>query len=479
MEILFAGGRLQRLKVFGLEITRKASLPPLSSVDNRGGWWPIIRESFAGAWQQNVTVDTTTVLSFAALYSCITLIAGDVAKMRIKLMEQKNGFWVETVNPAYSPVLRKPNHYQTWFQFIENWVVSSLVHGNTYVLKERDARQVVVALYVLDPTRCRPLVAPNGDVYYELKLDDLAGAKPDPETGQLIVPALQVIHDRVCPLFHPLVGVSPIRASGLAALQGLRIQESSTLFFQNGSHPGGVLTAPGFIKDETAARLKAYWDENFSGANVGKVAVLGDGLKYEGNPFVTAVDSQLIEQLKWTAENVCTAFQVPPYKVNVGAPPSHNNVEALDQQYYSVCIQKRVESIEGLLDDGLGLARDGQPQTYAVEFETDDLMRMDTPSLVKAASDSIKGGGMSPNEARKRFYGLPPVAGGALPYLQQQEYSLEALAKRDGREDPFAKGETAPPNQPVPNALPAADDAEKSALALELVAKSFEHSLAA
>ena len=42
-----------------------------------------------------------------------------------------------------------------------------------------------------------------------------------------------------------------------------------------------MLTAPGAIADATAARLKTYWDTNFSGDNTGKVAVLGDGLKYE------------------------------------------------------------------------------------------------------------------------------------------------------------------------------------------------------
>lgn len=450
------------------------ALPQLSSVDNRGGWWPIIRESFAGAWQQNVEVDTTTVLSFSALYSCITLIAGDVAKMRIKLMERVDEFWKEIDSSAFSPVLRKPNHYQTWFQFIENWIASLLIHGNTYVLKRRDNRGVVVGMYVLDPTRCRPLVAANGDVYYELKVDALAGLAQSPDGMQTVVPAMEIIHDRVCPLFHPLVGVSPIRACGLAALQGLRIQENSTLFFQNRSMPGGVLTAPGFINQETADRLKAYWETEFSGENIGKVAILGDGLKYEGMA-VNAQDAQLIEQLKWTAENVCTAFQVPPYKVNVGPPPNHNNVEALDQQYYSQCIQKRVEAIESLLDEGLGLAKDGQPQQKAVEFEIDDLMRMDTTSRVIAAKESIAGG-MSPNEARKRFHKLPPVKGGNAPYLQQQNFSLEALAKRDAKDDPFAKAGESSAAQPQLQ-QPRVDDDEKSSTEAELLFKSFDHAL--
>src|SRR6185312_14046419 len=108
--------------------------------------------------------------------------------------------------------------------------------------------------------------------------DDLSGLHDD---KNVVVPASEIIHDRMNCLFHPLVGLSPIYAAGLAATQGLHIQGNSATFFKNGSNPGGVLTAPGAISDETAARLKAAWATNYSGENAGKVAVLGDGLKYE------------------------------------------------------------------------------------------------------------------------------------------------------------------------------------------------------
>jgi len=36
-----------------------------------------------------------------------------------------------------------------------------------------------------------------------------------------------------------------------------------------------ILSAPGAISDETAARLKTHWDANYTGNNAGKVAVVG------------------------------------------------------------------------------------------------------------------------------------------------------------------------------------------------------------
>jgi HK97 family phage portal protein len=428
------------MRLLGLSITRQKAAGTLQPVDNRGGWWGIIRESFAGAWQRNVEVKLDTVLTYSSVFRCVSMISSDIAKMHLRLVErQGNGIWSEVTAPAFSPVLRKPNRYQNRIQFMTSWVESKLIDGNAYILKERDGRGVVTSLYVLDPKRVKPLVAPDGAVYYQLNRDDLAGIGD----GAPAVPASEIIHDRWNTIYHPLVGTSPIYACGLAAVQGIRIQSNSAQFFGNGSNPGGILTAPGAITKETADRLKAHWDQNYTGSNVGKVAVLGDGLKYEPMA-VHAVDAQLIEQLKWTAETVCSVFGVPSYKIGVGAAPAYNNIEALDAQYYAQCLQIHIESIELCLDEGLAL-----PANYGTEFDLDDLLRMDMATQVKTLSDGVLGGLIMPDEARRKL-GFKPVPGGNAVYLQQQNYSLAALAKRDARDDPFGgRSADPPPTAPV------------------------------
>lgn len=434
------------MKLGPYEITisrwQKQVPPNLSSVESRGGWWPLIREPFSGAWQENAEESVETILEHSAVFACVTLIAADIAKMRLRLVAQdSNQIWEEIENPAFSPVLRKPNHYQNRIQFYFWWMISKLLHGNTYTLKQRDSRNVVHGLYILDPTRVRPLVAPDGQVYYELKTDNLSLLK---DNGPIFVPAREIIHDVGYPLFHPLVGVSPIYACGVSALQGIRIQSNSSQFFANGSKPGGVLTAPGPISEPTALRVKAYWDQNFTGDNMGKVAVLGDGLKYEAMA-VTSRDAQLIEQLEWTGKDICTAFRVPGYKVGIGPHPNYNNVEALDRQYYSQCLQFHIESLELVMDEGLGLHPDKiDGRRLGVEFDLDDLMRMDSATMMNTLKEGVVGGLLAPNEGRKRL-NYKPVEGGNTPYLQQQNFSLAALNKRD---------QMAPP-PPTPQLQPA------------------------
>jgi HK97 family phage portal protein len=453
------------MNLFGLDISirrRKAAVAPLgvndfgsmANVSSGRGWWPLVREPFAGAWQRNQSLPMTDVLTHCTAWACITLIAFDIAKMRIKLMrEDSHGIATEIDNPAYSPVLRKPNHYQNRIQFTQSWVMSKLTRGNTYVLKERDDRNVVTGLYILDPSRVQVLVAPGGDVFYSCAADNLSGLDQT-----VVVPASEIIHDIYIAPYHPLCGVPPVFACGLAVAHGLQILDNVTRLFQNGSHPGGVLTAPGAISEPAARRAQEWWDSNFSGAdNVGKVAVLGDGLKFE-RMGLTAVEAEVVKQLNWGDEKVCSVYHVPAYMVGVGTMPNYNNIEALNQQYYAQCLQSLIESIELCLTEGLKL-----DTTSFIELDLDGLIRMDSSTKMKTTTDGVKGGIYTPNEAR-RFFNLKPLAGGDTVYLQEQDHALEALAKRDAGPDPFGKAAAKPPAPPKPPEEP--PPAEKHAATL-------------
>lgn len=432
------------MRIFGRELSLTFKRAPMSPAGTGlGGWWPMIKEPFSGAWQKNETWTNESVLAHYAVYACVTLIANDIGKLRQRLMIlDANGIWKETTSPAFSPVLKKPNNYQNHIQFKQWWQTSKLISGNAYGLKQRDQRGVVTSIYLLDPCRVLPLVAEDGSIYYQLSNDNLNRVGDG-----VTVPASDIIHDRMNCLFHPLVGVSPLYAAAQAACQSLKMQSDSSTFFENGARPGGILSAPGAISDETAARLKAHWDANYTGQNAGKVAVVGDDLKFQ-QMKMSATDSQLIEQFKLTAEMICTAFHVPPSKVGVATAPTGTTAAQENQKYYSDCIQVLAEEYEACMDDGLSL-----PVQYGVELDVDGLLRMDLGSLVTTLAAAVGGGIMTPNAAMRKL-NQPPVEGGDTVYLQQQNYSLAALARRDASADPFGAA------QPVAS-TPVAEDPEE------------------
>ncbi|WP_151838101.1 MULTISPECIES: phage portal protein [unclassified Acinetobacter] len=411
---------------------RKKSMSP---VQGSGGWSGVF-EPFMGAWQRNMELKKGDLLEFHPIFSCISLISKDIGKMPLELKKKKGEIWVKTKDDRLK-FLEKPNNFQTMQQFLEYWIISKLSRGNTYVLKFRNFLGQIEQLIVLNPDLVKPLVDSSGNVFYQISIDLLAK-----QTQSVILPASEIIHDRWNCLYHPLVGLSPVVALTATASSGLAIQNYSANFFNNMSRPSGILTAPGRISDEDARDIQKRWKENYSGSNVGGTAVLGSDMKYL-SISIAAADAQLIEQHKFSVEVSCSAFNMPPYKIGFGSFPQGMKVEDVNILYYGDCLQSPTEAIENLLDDGLGLKAMG----YEVFLDVESLIRMDSASKMDFYTKGVKGGIIAPNEARIKF-NLEPVAGGWSVYMQQQNFSLEALSKRDAKDDPFAssKGGKDAPN---------------------------------
>lgn len=437
------------MQLLGFELSlRRLPLTPLPRA-GASGLLPgvTVQEPYTGAWQRNDSLVGTSLLSNPAVFTCETKIARDIAKLWLRLVvETSEEVWEPASNPAYSPVIRKPNHYQTTAQLLEQWILSKLTYGNAYILKRRDRRGVVDALFCLPADTVTPLVAPDGSVYYEIRRPDvdltgLWSTKTDRDSR--IVDAGELVHDRWNCLFHPLVGISPLYAAALAATQGTTMQGASTQFFGNGNQPGGILVAPGAMSDATLERLQTRWKDR----KPGTIAVVSDGLKYE-SLALSSVDAQFIEQLAWTTETVAMVYGVPMVLLNSGKGAPYGANEPVIQLYHDECLQPLITAVEDSYDQALEFQ---VGSGLGVELDIDGLFWMDTQTRVKAATETTRGGVLSPNESRRKYFGLKPVEGGDSPMMQQQQFSLSALAERDAA-DPFL--------QPTPAPAAAAPDDE-------------------
>lgn len=409
------------MRIFGLEIGRAQK--QLTPVPEHRGWWRRIIEPFAGAWQRNIEEKQATVLCYPTLYACLNRISQDIGKLPFLLKrEDDNGIWkLDTANTSFWPVLRKPNHYQTAQQFREAWSLSKLTHGNAYALKERDARGVVVKLFILDPCSVLPMVSDSGDVYYQLNYSTAQNLLPERYPAeQIVVPASEIIHDRLNCFHHQLIGVPPLCAAHWPAVKNLKILRDATRFFSNGANPGGILSAPAGMSDDDAQALKEYWNTNFQGENAGKVAVIGADMKFTPFSF-KAADSQLVEQMRYSDEQVCQPFGIPPFKIGIGSIPAGLGVDAINQLYYADALQAHIEAMEALLDEGLGIR---SPQ--GVELDLEPLLRMDVGKQAEVMTKLTSGGIATPNEGRKQF-GYSPLEGGDTVYMQQQDFPLDQV----------------------------------------------------
>lgn len=430
------------MQLFGLDISRAkpagvvAAEKALVPVNNSRGWFTIF-EPFTGAWQRNKEEKVETVLTYPTLYACLDSISSDIGKLPFTIRRMNpNKVWV-TVENQYSELLDRPNHYQTPQQFRECWILSKLIHGQTYVLIERNNRGEPVGLYILDALRVLPLVADNGEVFYQINYPDAASLLPPDYPGtMLIIPASEIIHDRMNTFHHQLIGIPPVCAAHWPAVKNLKILRNSTNFFSNGANPGGILTAPAGMSEKDADAVKAYWNNEFSNDKSGNVAVIGADMKFASFAFKSA-DSQMVEQMRYSDEQICQPFGVPPFIVGIGSIPAGLKADDMMGLYYQRALQKHIEAMEALLNKGLGI-----PEPMTVELDLEPLLRMDPQRRAEVWGKLANDGIATPNESRLPF-NLAPLEGGDTVYMQQQDYPLDQV-----RQNKIAQ--SAPPPEPEP-----------------------------
>ena len=402
-------------------------LKALNPVPSHRGGWHTINEPFTGAWQRNLEEKHGTVLCYPTLYACLSRISQDIGTMPFVLKRKdQNRIWREVEGDSpYWPVLRKPNKFQTDQQFREAWVLSLLIHGNAYILKQRDNRGIVTDLYVMDPCRVMPMIADNGDVYYQVNYPSAQNLLPENYPAeQLTIPAFEIIHHRINCFIHQLVGIPPLCAANLPAVKNLKILRNSTEFFANGARPGGILTAPAGISKEDGDAIKEAWQQQYGNGNQGKIGLIGADLKYTDLGMSSGADSQLVAQLEYSDRQVCQPFHVPPFMAGIGEIPAGMEVDEVTTAYYQRALRPIVEGMERLLDEGLRISR-----PMGVELDENALLRMDLGKLAEVESALVGGKIKTPDEAREMF-GLAPTGGGNTLWGQNQDYPLGMLANR-------------------------------------------------
>lgn len=395
----------------------------LQSVTDRvaiGGNWRTVFDWRSGAFQQNDPFlgegERRDIMSTAVVYACIRLIAWDIAKLPATIKKLVNDVWVLADHQVLSLLIRKPNYYQGWIDFILAWLFSYLVAGNAYIVKVRGGPGRFTQLVVLDPCKVEVLVDQNsGAIFYRVGMDPLTPVTME----DTLIPASEIIHHRYMAFGHPLIGTSLLVRAQIASRMRQGILTTQADLGDSNAVPAGILIAPEGLSDEQLKTLETRWNNGTDK----RVRVVDAAFKFEAMQ-AKFIDSQSKEFAEVGAVDICVACGVPPWKVGVGTRPVGMDVEAANITYFQDCLQLPIEHIEQLLDTGLEV-----PKDVYICLERDELFLLD--SATRAAIDAILVKGIAaPNELRRKW-NLPPTPGGDVVYMQQQNYSLEALAKRD------------------------------------------------
>ena len=351
---------------------------------------------FFGPSTAGKTVNEHTALQIAAVYGCVRVLAESVASLPLQVFEETEGGNRRKAldNRLYFLLHDEPNPEMTSATMRETMMAHILLFGNAYAQIIRNGRGEVLALYPLMPNRVSmERDDKTGQLYYRYSRYDQE--PPTMEGNTVILMPEDVLHIPGMAM-DGLVGMSPIAACRNVVGAGLAADEYSSMYFAHGAAPMGTLEHPGTLKNPE--KLRENWTQVYGGTrNAGRVAVLEEGMKF--TPIsISPQDSQLLETRKFTVEEICRIFRVPPHMVQSLDRATFSNIEQLSLDFVMYSLMPYLKRWEQALTKSL--LNDEEKKRYFIRFNVDGLLRGDYKSRMEGYSIGINNGFLSPNDVR-------------------------------------------------------------------------------
>ena len=230
---------------------------------------------------------------------------GDAEAVRPPRVAVGGGYRREQQHPL-NKLFRRPNRWQTRFEFVSYMLTSLCLRGNAFVVVERDKDANPIELVPIAPDRCTMMLTDDGELWYRINSRRLGYG--------LVVPPDDMIHLKNIAM-DGYVGVSPIAIAQDVIGLALATQQHGGILFRQGGQVGGVVSHPGQLSKEAADRIANSWRETHAGVqNAHKVAILEEGMKFD-KVAITNEEAQFLESRRFSVLEIGRLYGVPPHRL--------------------------------------------------------------------------------------------------------------------------------------------------------------------
>jgi HK97 family phage portal protein len=370
-------------------------------------------------------VDMSMLARNSTVMSCVAVKARALAQLPIKVFyEDEDGKKIDAVKDKsvgardkakakqVARLLNNPNNFQSKYEFWYQWLMWYELAGESFTLwwrkDQKSTTETPLEMYILDSTLIAVTITPTRYPSYRLSTPSYGFNRDEP------LAAHQVMHCKEM-AWQGSAGFN--KGVLMAELVGLDqdIDLYANYVMQNGAKPSGVFMTEQVIPDskykEIAARLKEAWS-NMVGSKQsdpskpGQGMLLDQGMKYTPLEMLKLQDNDTRELKLQTMRRICGLFGVPPQMIGIHDGKFNNTQTAMDE-FYKSAIYPTIVNVQEKLNSHLFV---GFP-SLSIEFDTKDFLKGAPLDQMNFATAGVKGGILTPNEARA-YMGLDPMEGG-------------------------------------------------------------------
>jgi HK97 family phage portal protein len=333
-----------------------------------------------------------SVLAISTVYACVRILADQMASLPLRLMKSQDeeGYYRPYRNhPAYR-LFKRPNKYQTGFDFRRALFASAYLFGNGIAYIKRDGAARPIEAHVVPPGNVS-IGDYDGQLYYIIRPLSPSGHL-EPE---IILPATDVIHIKSLNL--DVTGIDIIQAHKGTFGLAQAAQTYANQYFTNGASFSGVVEHPMELKDAGIQNLRAGIKEQQT--STGSILVLEEGAKYN-KLNDTMVNSGVVDVRKYNSVDIARIYGVPMYLLGENSGTTFSNLEHMNRAFSQTALVPMCEQAEAQYDLTLLTERDYNAESMYFEHDFGNLLRGDMKTQAEIMRFMLTNGTIKRNEVR-------------------------------------------------------------------------------
>lgn len=338
-------------------------------------------------------VNIKTALEVTTVLGIARVIAEGIAQVPWKLYRRDgiSGRVEARDHPLFRLLHRRPNPWQTSFEFREQIAFHLVLTNNAFVFLNRSASGEVLEMFAYEPGNVNVTRNPDMSLSYSVAL---AGG------ARVQIPAESIWHIRG-PSWNGYIGLDAVNLARNAIGLSLATEEYGSALFANGARPGGLLSTDQPLGPETIAQIRKQWQETQAGSgNAMKTAMLHSGLKWQALSY-NADEAQFNETQKRVTHSICAAFRVNPIMImQTEGTATYASVEQMFLAHLTHTLMPWYERIEQSAEVNL-LTIQEQRDGYYTKLEAKGLMRGTAKERAEFNQIMRQNGAITVNEWRE------------------------------------------------------------------------------
>lgn len=372
---------------------KSAPIAEVKADTDSTSWWPF--SDWITPSPSGITPSADDAMRVGAVNCAVMLTTDPIRTLPCELRLRGDTFADVTAHPAADLVSGFANDWSSAGDVRQRITIDAILYGDGFGFVSKVAGKPVEIIHLPRGTVSvewlstgEPIYSVNGEKYGPGEILHLSQPNWNGATSQR---GLGLLHN----------GRDAI---GLA----MALTRASARLYKNNSRPGGVLTFKGALNATAAGRIAQSWKSAHGGDGAGGIAVVDNDGDYKPIAF-TSVESQHVEQLAWSVNEIARLTRVPAVMLSDLSRATWSNTESLFQQFLQMCLLpwlKRWTDAYALV-----LLTKEERAKYEFAFDVEDLLRADTATRTTAYSQLRSMGAVTANEVRA-WEGLPPKEGG-------------------------------------------------------------------